>query len=367
MARSADYDLGEFTFPRGWFVVAESSAVGRRPHNVRYFGQDVVIFRGESGAVSMLEAYCPHMGTHFGRSTASWTVVSGGFLEGDSIRCPFHGWRFGPDGKCNQIPYFDGPIPEKARVRSWPIVERYGIVFCWNDPEGLDPDFDIPEYPEWDDPEWMRWSGLDHLGDLPCHPIEIFDNNSDYAHLNYCHAGMVRRYENEIDGHFYYQRQSLASRHTGADDAFRMEERRSPALTTVNRYAGPGLNSARFIEAQAAQLIATTPVDDGVARLWQCTMMKAPQGVDDDKARELLRALNENMRHGLAVEDGEIWANKRPAIRIMQLPTDGPFRQARVWYSQFFNPRNRAEEILKGVRGRHCVRGVPTFSEMAAE
>ena len=68
---------------------------------------------------AMLEAYCPHMGTHLGRSQASYVVESGQHVDGEGIRCPFHGWRFGADGRCDDIPYFDGPIPEKARVRSW--------------------------------------------------------------------------------------------------------------------------------------------------------------------------------------------------------------------------------------------------------
>lgn len=43
MATSADYNLGEFTFPRGWFVVADAAAIGDTPLNTRYFGEDVVI------------------------------------------------------------------------------------------------------------------------------------------------------------------------------------------------------------------------------------------------------------------------------------------------------------------------------------
>ena len=97
MAKTADYDLGEFTYPRGWFVVAESSQISRTPFNARYFGEDVVIFRGESGAPIMLEAYCPHMGTHFGKSKSANLILTDRLVEGDAIRCPFHGWRFGAD------------------------------------------------------------------------------------------------------------------------------------------------------------------------------------------------------------------------------------------------------------------------------
>ena len=75
MARSADYGLGEYAFPRGWFVVAESAEIGRAPFNVHYFGQDLLLYRGASGRVVMLDAYCPHMGTHLGMSRNSATVT----------------------------------------------------------------------------------------------------------------------------------------------------------------------------------------------------------------------------------------------------------------------------------------------------
>ena len=124
MAKSADYGLGEYAFPRGWFAVANSTDIQQAVLNIHYFGQDMLLYRGESGRVVMLDAYCPHMGTHMGKCENSATVLSGSYLQGDSIRCPFHAWRFGPDGVCNDIPYFDGPIPAEARVKSWPVEER---------------------------------------------------------------------------------------------------------------------------------------------------------------------------------------------------------------------------------------------------
>ena len=105
MATTADYGLGEFTYPRGWFMVARSEEIGTTPVAARFFGEDVVLYRGgQSGKVFMLEAYCPHMGTHLARNTTSYVVKDGEHVQGDNIRCPYHGWRFGPDGRVNQIP-----------------------------------------------------------------------------------------------------------------------------------------------------------------------------------------------------------------------------------------------------------------------
>ena len=105
MATTKEYGLGEFTFPRGWFMIGESSKVTNTPQGVKFFGQELALYRGkQSGKVILLDAYCPHMGTHLARNSTSY-VAQDGAVEGDSIRCPYHAWRFGPDGRCNHIPY----------------------------------------------------------------------------------------------------------------------------------------------------------------------------------------------------------------------------------------------------------------------
>ena len=285
MATSAEYGLGEYPFARGWFAVAESAQVTRAPFNVHYFGQDMVLYRGESGKVVMLDAYCPHMGTHIGASRHSATVTDGSFLEGDSIRCPFHAWRFGPDGRCDDIPYFDGPIPEQARVKSWLVEERWGIVFCWHDPENQVPDFPLPDIPEWDDPQFVRWHGLDLVADLN-HPVEVFDNESDAPHLQHLHgAGRVGAFENEVDGHLYHERVTMIEGiHntpetevlTGDVAAGQQSNDSGEAIpkttTTIGAYHGTGLMVARFVEAHGVQLMCLTPIDDGTCRVTSAAM-----------------------------------------------------------------------------------------------
>jgi len=360
MAKTADYNLGEYPFPRGWFAVAQSRDVQRKPFNVHYFGQDMVLYRGGSGRVVMLDAYCPHMGTHLGMSSTSATVTSATFLEGDNIRCPFHAWRFGPDGVCNHIPYHAGPIPAAARVKSWTVEERYDIVFAWHDPEGQAPDFDLPDYPEWNDPGWVRWEGLDHLGDLQ-HPIEIFDNMSDVAHLEHLHGGGgVTRYENEVAGHILHQRESMSV--TPAGEMLGGESRRT--MTTLAGYVGPGVAFGKFLEAEARQIICVTPIDDGSCRLWQASMARAPAGADAAAARAHRDKFNGYMCMGL-LKDAEIWKHKRAATQVMQLASDGPFWQSRAWYSQFYNPRANAAAILKRVTGVHTAKDMPAFTGTA--
>ena len=161
MATTKDYRIGEFTFPRGWFMIADAEELNtHKPLAVRFFGKDFALYRGRAtGKVVLLDAYCPHMKTHLAApNNTSYVVIDGGGsnVDGDGIRCPYHAWRFGADGKCDDIPYHDGPIPAAACVKSWTVVESLGGIFVWYDPEGGDPQWEHPSLPQWDDSAWVR-------------------------------------------------------------------------------------------------------------------------------------------------------------------------------------------------------------------
>ena len=104
--------------PFGWYVVDYSNELNPGDVKaVRYFAQDQVLFRTESGEVSMLDAYCPHLGAHLGY---------GGIINGECIECPFHAWRWKTDGKIGEIPYAKN-IPPKAKetkIFTYPTVEK---------------------------------------------------------------------------------------------------------------------------------------------------------------------------------------------------------------------------------------------------
>ena len=75
-----------FPIPSGWFRVAFSGELEKgEVKSLQYFGEEQVLFVSESGAVQLFEAHCPHLGAHLGR---------GGSVEGEMLRCPFHGWGF---------------------------------------------------------------------------------------------------------------------------------------------------------------------------------------------------------------------------------------------------------------------------------
>ena len=363
MATTKDYRLGDFTFPRGWFMIATAEEINtHKPIPVRFFGRDFALYRGQAtGRVVLLDAYCPHMKTHLAaENDTSYVIIDGGGtnIEGDSIRCPYHAWRFGPDGVCDDIPYHEGPIPKTACVKAWPVAESLGAIWIWHDPENGEPEGDQPSLPQWDDKSWVIPT-YDKLGVLEQHPQEVIDNICDYGHLSPIHGSTVQRYENEFDGHEVIQRQCGPHRTlVGADGA-------SPVLHTITKYHGPGVlisHLTGFYESYL--LIFHTPVEDGSVRVWHTVLVKSPGGHEVATVEDGIAAGQFQLASRRAFEqDFQVWMNKAPCLNGLFIPSDGPFMKARIWYKQFFNPRERKEEFQSKVNGLYVPKGIPPYTQ----
>jgi 3-ketosteroid 9alpha-monooxygenase subunit A len=361
MATSKDYRLGEFTFPRGWFMVAQSRELEDKPLAVRFFGKDFALYRGRaSGKVVLLDAYCPHMKTHLAAPNhTSYVVIDGGGsnIEGDNIRCPYHAWRFGPDGKCNEIPYHAGPVPAAACVKSWTVRESMGAVWVWHDPEGGEPEWEHPSLAQWDDASWVRWV-FDDVGLLQQHQQEVIDNIADYSHLGPIHGSTVQKYENEFSGNLAIQRQCGPHRTlVGADGV-------SPILQTLTTYHGPGVLISHMTGMfDSIILITHTPVEDGSVKVWHALMVKSPGG-NAQASESDVAAARQFQAASLAAfaQDFEVWTRKQPCLAGLFIPSDGPFMKARVWYKQFYNPRARRHEYTEQCEGVYVPRGVAPFT-----
>ena len=95
--------------------------------------QPLVLFRRGDGSVTALQDRCPHR----------FAPLSMGQRTQGGIRCGYHGLEFGASGACIANPH--GPLVSSLRVRAYPTVERYGMIWVWlGEPDGADADL-IPD------------------------------------------------------------------------------------------------------------------------------------------------------------------------------------------------------------------------------
>lgn len=158
-----------------WYAAGWRHEFDREPKQRMLLGLPVVIYRKEDGSLVALEDRCVHR----------MAPLSMGRLEGDSIRCLYHGFRFSDEGRCNDIPGQD-MIPKTACVRSYPVAEIGGWVWVWTgDKDRADPSI-IAQGKALDDPEWVLKTGqIEYEANYEL----INDNLLDLTHLAYVHIG----------------------------------------------------------------------------------------------------------------------------------------------------------------------------------
>ena len=171
---------------RYWHPVATSEQANGTPRKIRALGEDLVLFRDGAGRPGLVHARCCHRGTtlYYGR------------VEEAGIRCCYHGWLFGTDGKVLEMPMepeLGARVRDRVRQPWYPVQERYGLVFAYMGPpekqpvlpryaclEELAPD----EFLEVDD----TGLGSGGRGVVPCNWMQHFENVVDPYHVPVLHG-----------------------------------------------------------------------------------------------------------------------------------------------------------------------------------
>ena len=161
-----------------WYVAAWSSEIGDRPVGRRLLGEPVVLFRQSDQRVAGLIDRCPHR----------LVPLSMGVCVEGRIRCGYHGMEFDGTGRCVHIPA-QTVIPPTARTRSFPILERYGLVWIWmGDPQLADPN-QLPTVEKHSEPGWdLLEGGYQHH---PSNYRNIIENLMDPAHTTFVHSNTI--------------------------------------------------------------------------------------------------------------------------------------------------------------------------------
>ena len=151
-------------------LVGDELEIGR-PKRIQVLNEYFTAYRGADGVARIVQDACPH------RQTRLFL----GWVEGDCIRCFYHGWKFGPDGRCVEQPAESEAFRHKVAIRAYPTREYLGLVFAYLG-EGAAPDF--PVMPEID---IERDTVLYNRHPVPCNYFQRIENDMDELHLHFVH------------------------------------------------------------------------------------------------------------------------------------------------------------------------------------
>ncbi|MBV8495188.1 MAG: aromatic ring-hydroxylating dioxygenase subunit alpha [Gammaproteobacteria bacterium] len=271
-----------------WYAAAWDREVARTLLPLTIGGERIVLYRTLAGDPVALEDACAHRKL----------PLSMGRLTGDSVECGYHGMVYGASGRCTHIPGFPR-VPAVARVRSYPVAFRYGLVWIWmGDPARADPTSIFP-VEHWDDPAWGRTAG----GSMPvaCNYLFITDNLLDPSHVAWVHrssfgneaceeepvettesaAGVVAsRWMRDVEAAPFYR--SLVG-FTGRCDRLQHYEVRYPSHAIIKAVFVPaGVSGASASQHPHAMLMDSynfmTPIDENQTRyFWFQLRNFAPQ------------------------------------------------------------------------------------------
>ncbi len=161
-----------------WYPVAYADDVTTEPLGVRVFGERHVVWRPSPDAAPVAAVdRCPHRAAR----------LSQGWVDDGTLVCPYHGWRYAPDGSCTDIPAADPgvPVPPRACLRSDAAGERYGLVWiCVGEPAG-----GIPDLGEADAEGYTLIHEMMEVWSASA--PRIVDNALDVSHVAFVHRGSV--------------------------------------------------------------------------------------------------------------------------------------------------------------------------------
>lgn len=175
---------------RFWQPVALAcEASHKRAKPIRVMCEDLTLYRGESGQAYLVGARCAHRGT----------VLHPGWLEGETIRCVYHGWRFDGTGQCVERPAEKDARVPNIRIAGYPLHEYAGLLFAYMG-EGAAPAFELPRKSVLERPEGLGLLRA-KAEPWPNNWFQNVENSLDAAHVSFVHQmGLVGAFGEAVTG-----------------------------------------------------------------------------------------------------------------------------------------------------------------------
>lgn len=319
--------------PTGWFQVAWSAEIGvGEVHRMTYFGREMVAWRAASGEVTVMDAYCEHLGAHLGH---------GGHVEGENIVCPFHGWEWNRQGHNVCVPYEKHPNRGR-RIRTYPVAERNESIYIWHDVDRRDPYFDVPDiFTGFDDgrsaadyyPAYPK--GALHRERLELHPQYVLENGVDFAHFKYVHkVPIVPTFtRHDFDAPVSYVDFTISF-----DDVASADDIRS-GVNAINAGLGVAVTKSwGMIDNRT--ISAVTPVDDETCdvrfTVWIGRFPGDQDAPSSPRAEQFAQGVIDQFK-----ADIHIWSHQRYADPGAFSRGEYPgFTALRSWATQFYPAQN---------------------------
>lgn len=154
-----------------WYVAALSNELAK-PVGRKILGEDIVIYRGQSGSLAAMTSRCPHR----------FAPLEFGDVVGENIKCRYHGLQFGPGGACVSNP--DGSAPPKVQIKTYPVSEKGGVVWIWM---GDETPTDLPTVLDFAPTMGGLFYGYLHVD---AHFQLLSDNLLDHSHATHLHGAL---------------------------------------------------------------------------------------------------------------------------------------------------------------------------------
>lgn len=144
---------------------------------IKVLGEQFTLYRGDSGEAHLVDFRCAHRGTQ----------LSSGWVEGDCIRCRYHGWKYDQHGECVEQPGEDGAFTRNVKIKSHTTREYLGLVFAYLG------DGEPPPFRRFSDFErdFVLEVGLPEY--WPCNYWNRMDNQGDGQHVPWAHRDTILR------------------------------------------------------------------------------------------------------------------------------------------------------------------------------